>query len=233
MVLALVGAALLGAGLLSHGQRAFSAANFGVPEATASAAPVPPSAPDRQPASAPAATETAPRGVASSRPPSPTATTPSRRPLTRPAGMPVLLAMPAYGVQADVVPILSSPGSLSVPANPRQVGWWIASALAGSARGSTVVDGHVDSASAGIGALSVVSRLRAGDLITVRTDTAGTIRYRVYARHSYPKDTGLPSTLFTSSGPAHLVLITCGGPFDATARSYLDNIVVFAAPIAA
>jgi hypothetical protein len=26
------------------------------------------------------------------------------------------------------------------------------------------------------------------------------------------------------------VLITCGGPFDRAAGSYLDNIVVFAAP---
>jgi hypothetical protein len=30
-----------------------------------------------------------------------------------------------------------------------------------------------------------------------------------------------------------LVLVTCGGPFDASTGNYLDNIVAFAVPVAA
>jgi len=43
------------------------------------------------------------------------------------------------------------------------------------------------------------------------------------------KHQGLPAAVFSTTGPARLVLITCGGPFNAAARSYQDNIVVFAA----
>jgi len=45
----------------------------------------------------------------------------------------------------------------------------------------------------------------------------------------YRKHQGLPAALFRAIGPARLVLITCGGPFNSVARSYQDNIVVFAA----
>jgi hypothetical protein len=37
--------------------------------------------------------------------------------------------------------------------------------------------------------------------------------------------------LFTRTGPARLVLLTCGGPFDERARSYRDNLVVVAEPV--
>ena len=43
------------------------------------------------------------------------------------------------------------------------------------------------------------------------------------------KHQGLPAALFSTTAPARLVLVTCGGPFNAAARSYQDNIVVFAA----
>jgi len=46
----------------------------------------------------------------------------------------------------------------------------------------------------------------------------------------YEKAGGLPADIFAQDGPARLVLISCGGPFDRTAGSYLDNIVVFAVP---
>jgi hypothetical protein len=46
----------------------------------------------------------------------------------------------------------------------------------------------------------------------------------------YVKADGLPPELFSAGGAPRLVLITCGGPFDPTTGSYLDNIVVFAAP---
>ena len=38
----------------------------------------------------------------------------------------------------------------------------------------------------------------------------------------------LPSSIYTRSGPARLVLVTCGGPFDARSGHYRDNIVVTA-----
>jgi hypothetical protein len=143
---------------------------------------------------------------------------------------PALLAIPALQVQAAVVPVGVTGGILDVPTGPAQVGWWSASALAGSATGSVVLDGHVDSAATGPGALFHLTDLSAGDRL-VLTTTAGARRsYVVIGRRVYPKTGGLPADLFAIDGPPRLVLITCGGPFDRAAGSYLDNIVVFAAP---
>jgi sortase (surface protein transpeptidase) len=150
---------------------------------------------------------------------------------SRPApAAPAALAIPAIQVRAPVVPIGATAGILDVPANPAQVGWWSASARVGAATGSVVIDGHVDSAATGPGALFHLTDLSAGDRLVVTTTTGDRRSYVVTGRRVYPKTGGLPADLFTTDGPPRLVLITCGGPFDRAAGSYLDNIIVFAAP---
>lgn len=90
---------------------------------------------------------------------------------------------------------------------------------------------HVDSAVTGTGALFHLAQLQAGDPVTI-TDAAGVLRrYRVYQRQVLIKQGGLPADLFTTTGAPRLVMITCGGPFDRATSSYLDNVVVFAAPV--
>ena len=143
---------------------------------------------------------------------------------------PTRLAIPALGVQAPVVPISATAGVLEVPNDPAQVGWWSASALAGAASGSIVIDGHVDSAATGPGALFHLTDLTVGARVIIATATGDQRRYVVIGRRVYPKTGGLPADVFAADGPPRLVLITCGGPFDHAAGSYLDNIVVFATP---
>jgi len=94
-----------------------------------------------------------------------------------------------------------------------------------------VIDGHVDSARSGPGALFHLADLNAGDPVTITTEQASTIGYRVTERHIYRKTGGLPAQLLPHTGPPRLVLITCAGPFDDTERSYEGNIAVFAIPI--
>jgi hypothetical protein len=135
-------------------------------------------------------------------------------------------------VSAPVVPVVAEGRSLIPPADPSQLGWWIGSAPAGSSTGSTILIGHVDSARSGPGALYQVGlgHLKPGDPITTQTAAGVTFTYRVYAQQIIVKSHGLPDTIFTSSGPPRLVIITCGGPFDRADGNYLDNVVVFAAP---
>jgi hypothetical protein len=142
----------------------------------------------------------------------------------------VALSIPVLGVRASVLPVANDNGTLGVPDDPAQVGWWSASALAGAATGTVVLDGHVDSAASGPGALFRLAALKANDPITLTTGTGQTRRYTVTGRRVYAKAGGLPADIFDQRGPARLVLISCGGPFDRSAGSYLDNIVVFAAP---
>jgi hypothetical protein len=146
------------------------------------------------------------------------------------AGAPVTLVIPSQQVRASVVPVINAGGILQVPDDPAQVGWWSASAPAGSSRGSVVIDGHVDSATSGPGALFRLDGLRVADRIELTTGTGAVRTYAVTGRRVYQKAAGLPADIFDQLGAPRLVLISCGGPFDSTAGSYLDNIVVFAAP---
>jgi sortase (surface protein transpeptidase) len=141
---------------------------------------------------------------------------------------PVTLSIPALQVQAPVEQVRSARGSLGVPENPAHVGWWIGSALPGALAGTVIIDGHVDSAVAGMGALFRLTDLGAGDQIVVTTTHQRQVHYVVEARRVLSKANPLAAELFTTSGPPRLVLITCGGPFDRKTLSYEDNIVVVA-----
>jgi len=164
-----------------------------------------------------------------------------------PPGPPQRLQLPALGIDAPISPVgVAGDGTLGVPDDVHALGWWDRSAPAGAPAGTTVVDGHVDSAAAGPGALFRLSATPLGAQLTLTTGTgtgtgggggsgsgsgsgSGTVRYTVVARRAYPKS-GLPTGLFTTSGPRRLVVITCGGSFDATRRHYTDNIVIYAIP---
>ena len=144
---------------------------------------------------------------------------------------PVRLVAAAIGVDAPVTASEVEPDrALEVPADPAVVGWWRAGAQPGSAAGSVVLAGHVDTRADGPGALFRLAALRPGDRVVVGTAT-GRVAYVVEAVHRYPK-AGLPAEVFATTGPPRLVLITCGGDFDPRTRHYAENVVVYAIPIA-
>jgi hypothetical protein len=154
----------------------------------------------------------------------------SPRPAAISPAPPALLSLPALHVEASVEDVTLTGNALGVPTNPAQVGWWVGSAPAGAAAGSTVIDGHVDSKAYGLGALYNLYKLAPGDPVTVTTITGSVVAYRVYARQTYLKSAGLPDDLFVTSSPARLVLITCGGAFDSATGHYESNVVVLANP---
>jgi hypothetical protein len=191
--------------------------------------------PGTAPAAAPRATSspapaqdapkrTAPRKAAPASP----ARTASAGPL-RPAApaAPGTVTLPGQKVTAPVVAIgVRGDGQLEIPEEVRTVGWWVGSAPAGATRGSTVLAGHIDSKSQGVGALAALRDVSLGSPV-VLTDVFGEPHaYTVTARRTYPKY-ALPRSVFSA---APLVLVTCGGPFDEKAGSYRDNIVVYAQP---
>jgi len=100
--------------------------------------------------------------------------------------------------------------------------------MPGQPRGTVVLDGHVDSARAGPGALFDLANLGPGRHVVVTT-TGGTTTYVVAARAVYAKRS-LPRDVFDQGGPPRLVLLTCGGPFNSRTHHYDDNVVVFATP---
>ncbi|WP_345612021.1 class F sortase [Pseudonocardia adelaidensis] len=143
---------------------------------------------------------------------------------------PVELALPARGLRAPVVAVTTGPeGALVVPEPPSTVGWWSPSALAGGAGGTTVLAGHVDSRTGGLGALAVLRHVTEGEEVVLLGADGRSVGYRVTARRQYTK-AELPPEVFAAGGPPRLVLITCGGAFDRSTRHYADNVVVFAEP---
>ena len=96
--------------------------------------------------------------------------------------------------------------------------------------GSVVIDGHVDSAALGLGALFRLREARPGDEVVLTNAPGGSTRYTVVARRSYAK-TSLPvAEVFALDVGPRLVLLTCGGRFDQATRHYTDNVVVYAIP---
>ena len=146
---------------------------------------------------------------------------------------PVVLALPSVDVRAPVIPVGVTKGNLQVPDDPAQVGWWASSAGAGTDTGSVIMDGHVDTASGGAGALYQlgIGRLHSGDHLIVTTTLGRKVDYRIYAQSVFRKAAGLPADIFAASREPRLVLITCGGAFDSAGKTYVDNVVVYARPV--
>jgi len=135
------------------------------------------------------------------------------------------------GSAARVVPVTAPEGQLTVPEDPAVLGWWATGARPGAGVGSVVLDGHIDSARAGLGTFARLRGLSLGQQLSV-TDAAGRVwAYRVTGRRSYPKATLAQADAFDQTGPERLVMITCGGVFDRATGHYADNVVVYALPV--
>ena len=143
---------------------------------------------------------------------------------------PVGLTIGAIGVRAPIVPVGVEAGSshVQVPSDVHVVGWYRFGPPPG-AGGSAVLLGHVDAWTQGPGVFFRLRELEPADVIRVTFANGSESPFRVVARRSYPKS-GLPGRLFEREGPSFLALVTCGGSFDQSTRSYSDNIVVFAVP---
>ena len=150
-------------------------------------------------------------------------------PLLVPSGPPARLRIPVQGIDAPVAAVgVSADGALGVPDDPEVVGWWRDGAAPGGVAGSVVVDGHVDTYDRGPGALFRLAGLRPGDAVQLVL-AGGTADYTVAAVRAYAK-AELPSDVFDREGAPRLVLISCGGAFDRSRRSYRDNVVVYGVP---
>jgi LPXTG-site transpeptidase (sortase) family protein len=132
---------------------------------------------------------------------------------------------------AAVLPAATVDGVLRVPENVRHVGWWDGSARAGEPFGSTVIAGHVDSDTGGIGFFAGLLRAKVGDTVTLRADSHR-LKYRVTSvKKVARKALATKSQAFKQTGPHRLVLVTCTGNFHRDQGGYDSNLVVVAKPL--
>lgn len=151
--------------------------------------------------------------------------------VARAPGQPVRIAIPAAAISAPVDPVgVESDGEVQIPEDVTRVGWYRYSVAPGSSAGSTVLVGHVDSAVQGEGAFFGLHTLAAGNVVRLQLAGGRTLTYRVVSRQQFPKGQVPLQALFALTGAPRLTLITCGGSFNETIRSYRDNIVITAVP---
>jgi len=144
---------------------------------------------------------------------------------------PVRIRIAAVGIDAPVVAVgVDAGGGVQIPAAVHTVGWYRFSPPPGSTAGSTVLVGHVDSAEQGEGAFFNLHQLNKGASIVLDMPGGRAQRYQVISRAQFPKTAVPLAALFATTGAPRLTLITCGGSFDETIRSYRDNVVITAVP---
>ncbi|QGN48971.1 class F sortase [Micromonospora sp. WMMD558] len=164
------------------------------------------------------------RGSAATRPsPAPTVVGMVRSQPTR-------IKIPRIGVDAPTVPLgLDRNQQIAVPPlnQPRTTGWYKLGPTPGEV-GTAVVVGHVDSRVSGRAVFFRLGALKPKDTIEVLRQDGKNATFVVDGVARYPKAKLPLNQVYGHTGKAQLRLITCGGTYDKAAKSYRDNIVVFA-----
>lgn len=175
-------------------------------------------------ADASAATPNAPTPAASR---APGATQP--RAESKEPGQPRVLAIPRLDLKMPIPAVtVDDKGAMAIPDRPTEIGWYAYGPRPGSARGSAVLGGHVDSRKYGVGPLVGLKQLRRGDEIIIKT-TTGTERFRVSTVRLISKQDLDPREVFTREGEPLLQILTCGGTYRRSG-GYQANVVVTARP---
>ena len=132
-------------------------------------------------------------------------------------------------IQAPIVEVGVEPnGEMEIPGGS-EVGWYKHGPSPGS-EGSAVLAAHL-AFDGQDGVFRHLSDVSPGSRIIVGYDDGSTAQFEIVDLQQYGK-TELPfDQVFAKQGDPMLTLITCGGAFDSSSRSYDDNVVAYALPV--
>lgn len=121
-------------------------------------------------------------------------------------------------------------GTMSLPASGDEAGWYRFGSAPASPAGTTVLASHVDTRAEGLGPFARLREAQVGTAVSI-TDEDGTVhRYTVSSVERIAKPQVPLDDVFDRAGPPRLVLLTCGGAWDASVGHYEDNVIVTAVP---
>lgn len=156
--------------------------------------------------------------------------------LVLPASAPLVLVIPAIGVDTPLLRLgLTDEGAMQVPApgpNYDHAGWYQHSPSPGSL-GPAVIAGHLDSAKYGPSVFFRLGSLRPKDRVLITRADGSVAVFAVDDVRRYQKNRFPTQLVYGNTNNAALRLITCGGPIDRNTGSYRDNIVVRASLVRA
>ncbi|HXV71262.1 MAG TPA: class F sortase [Acidimicrobiia bacterium] len=147
------------------------------------------------------------------------------------SAIPTRLVIDALDLDAPIGPYgVDANGQMEVPDNVTEVGWYEHGPSPGEP-GSAVLAAHVDLQGPGRGIFYDLEDLQVGDIVQVGYEDGSISDFEVVARSTYLK-TELPlEVIFDRQGDPLLTLVTCGGGFSQSERSYDSNVVVYASPL--
>ncbi|ATY09578.1 class F sortase [Amycolatopsis sp. AA4] len=146
-----------------------------------------------------------------------------------PKSEPVSLDIPRIDAHSTLVPLgLNPDNSVQVPpvSKPLQAGWYENGPTPGEI-GPAVVLGHVDG-NKQKGIFYRLKEMKPGDDVDIARRDGTTAHFQVTKVDQVPKDAFPTDAVYGDTSDPELRLITCGGAFDRSEHSYVDNIIVYA-----
>lgn len=122
---------------------------------------------------------------------------------------------------------ISKTGNMAVPTNFKDVGWYKLGVKPGE-KGNAVIAGHLDNALGLAGVFKKLQTLQQGDIIKVKNEDGKILQFKVSSTKTYAYNDNNTSEVFTGTGNSRLALITCGGTWIQSEKSYDKRIAVFA-----
>ncbi len=142
---------------------------------------------------------------------------------------PTRVVIPDIDVDARLTAVgLNDDGSMEVP-EFGLAGWYELGPRPGEA-GPAVIVAHVDSYE-GPDVFHRLRELSRGDEIEVRYRDGTSSRFVVHAREQQLKQELPTARIWNETRRPVLRLVTCGGDFDTTERTYLSNVIVYASSV--
>ncbi|MGG7104781.1 class F sortase [Rhodococcus sp. 24CO] len=143
------------------------------------------------------------------------------------AHRPARLQIPSIGVDTNIIDLgLATDGTLEVPPDGKAAGWYTGAPAPGEV-GPAIIAGHVDWEGAD-GVFFDLRNLEPGAEIIISDEDGSRTVFTATSIEHFPKDEFPTDVVYGDLDRPGLRLITCGGSFDETARSYNDNIIAFA-----
>ena len=145
--------------------------------------------------------------------------------------MPVWISID--GIRVNEAPVIDvgveDDGDMEIP-DTKAVGWYRFNPTPGEP-GSAVLAAHI-SYNGVNGVFRYLSEADIGDRVVVGFDDGTETEFEIIELAQYDKQKLPLERVFAKTGDPVLTLITCGGDFNRSVRSYNDNIVAYAIPIA-
>lgn len=142
------------------------------------------------------------------------------------ASAPARIRIPAIGVDASVGPLgLQDDGSLQVPNEADEAGWWSGGARPGQP-GPAVIVAHRDSTN-GPALFYELPTLDPGSMILVEDSQGRQHQFHVDRVERHSREAFPTSAVYGPTAQPTLRLLTCGGEYDRD-KGYADNYIVFA-----